>query len=160
MRAAQTSHGLTQQIYSAASANLEGRWSGTHAFASNLLLPKAGVGIALRKIREIHQIHQDAVGDIEILYLGRLFGVSFQVSARRCEDLGLLPSGGALSLYEQIKKEFVNPEKRAEQLGLPPRPEIKFPTLPRQVLEGAIKKVRTGEVSIGRASESSLWSAP
>jgi len=124
------------------------------AFASNLLLPMAGVGIALRKIREIHQVHQDAVGDIEILYLGRLFGVSFQVAARRCEDLGLLPSGGALSLFDEIRKEFGSPEKRAEQLGLPARPEIIFPTLPRQVLEGAIRKVRAGEVSIGRASES------
>lgn len=124
------------------------------AFASNLLLPKAGVGIALKKIREIHQVRQDAVGDIEILYLGRLFGVSFQVAARRCEDLGLIPPGGALSLYERIRKEFGSPEKRAEQLGLPSRPEIIFPTLPRQVLEGAIRKVRAGEVSIGRASES------
>ena len=124
------------------------------AFASNLLLPMAGVGIALRKIRAIHRIHQDAVGDIEILYLGHLFGVSFQVAARRCEDLRLLPSGGAVSLYDEVRKQHGSPEKRAAQLGLPPRPEISFPTLPRQVLEGAIKKVRAGEVSIGRAADS------
>jgi len=124
------------------------------AFASNLLLPTAGVGIALKKIRDIHRIHQNSVGDIEIVYLGRLFGVSFQVAARRCEDLELIPSGGAASLYEEIRKHHGSPEKRADQLGLPPRPDINFPILPRQVLEGAIKKVRAGEVSIGRAADS------
>ena len=63
------------------------------AFASCLLLPTAGIGPALAKIREQHHLHEDQIGDIEILYLAQIFGVSFQVAAKRCEDLDLLPSG-------------------------------------------------------------------
>src|SRR5437773_1846425 len=41
-----------------------------HAFASCLLMPSAGVGIALQKIRSVHRIREDSpVGDIEILLL-------------------------------------------------------------------------------------------
>ena len=117
------------------------------AFASALLLPISGVGITLGKVREIYGIDPESpVGDIELLYLARFFGVSFQVAARRCEDLQLIPEGGALSLYEEIRKRHDSPENRAEHLGLPPRPEIKFPTVPRRLLDAVAKRIRTGDV--------------
>jgi Zn-dependent peptidase ImmA (M78 family) len=121
-------------------------------FASCLLLPRAGVGIALKKIRELVNSKSDAIGDIEILYLSRIFGVSFQVAAVRCEDLTLLPRGGAISIYEKLLKEHGSPEKRAEEISLPPRPKIEFPTVPRHLLDAAIGKIRSGELSVGRAS--------
>ena len=124
------------------------------AFASCLLLPRAGVGIALNKIREIHHIRADQIGDVEILYLAHLFGVSFQVAAKRCEDIDLLPSGGAISLYEAVCRHHGSPEKRARELQLPSRPEIEFPSVPLRLLEGAIEKIRQGEISIGRAAVS------
>jgi Zn-dependent peptidase ImmA (M78 family) len=122
------------------------------AFASCLLMPVAGVGIALKKIREIYKIQEDRIGDVEILLLSRIFGVSFQVAALRCETLNLLPRGGAISLYEEICKQHGSPEKRAEQLQLPPRPEVKFPCVPPRLLEAAVQKIKKGEISIGRAS--------
>jgi Zn-dependent peptidase ImmA (M78 family) len=122
------------------------------AFASCLLMPVAGVGIALKKIREIYKIQEDQVGDVEILLLGRIFGVSFQVAAWRCETLNLLPRGGAISLYDEICKQHGSPEKRAAQLQLPPRPEVKFPCVPQRLLEAAVQRIRNGEISIGRAS--------
>jgi len=122
------------------------------AFASCLLMPVAGVGIALKKIREIYKIQEDQVGDVEILLLSRIFGVSFQVAALRCEAVNLLPRGGAISLYDEICKQHGSPEKRAEQLQLPPRPEVKFPCVPQRLLEAAVQRIRSGEISIGRAS--------
>ena len=74
-----------------------------NAFASNLLLPETGVGVALKKIGDIFKIKNEHLGDIEILYLSRIYGVSFEVAAMRCEDLTLLPQGGAKSLYNHIK---------------------------------------------------------
>ena len=124
-----------------------------NAFASCLLLPREGVAVALRKIREMIGVHGDAVGDVELLYLAGIFGVSFQVAARRCEDLALLPTGGAKSLYDHLVKEHESPEKRAKSLGLPERPEIEFPPLPPRLLDTAMKKVRSGEISVGRASQ-------
>jgi Zn-dependent peptidase ImmA (M78 family) len=122
------------------------------AFASCLLLPRAGVGIALKKVRELGSSTSDAIGDVEILYLSRIFGVSFQAAAVRCEDLSLLPRGGAISIYEKLLKNHGSPEKRAEELNLPPRPKIEFPTVPRHLLDAAIRKIQAGEMSVGRAS--------
>lgn len=124
------------------------------AFASCLLLPVSGVGIALKTIREVYKVPSGPVGDIEILYLSHIFGVSFQVAAKRCEDLELLPAGGAFSLYERLCKQYGSPEKRARELNLPPRPEVVFPSVPMQLLESAVEKVRNGEISIGRVAAS------
>lgn len=121
------------------------------AFASALLLPAKGVGIALTKLREVLKTSGN-LGDIEILYLSRIFGVSFEVAARRCEDLQLLPNGGARSLYEWLVKEHGSPEKRADSLGLPARPDIEFSNVPSELIDVAIDKIRTGELSIGKAS--------
>ncbi|MGH6935441.1 MAG: ImmA/IrrE family metallo-endopeptidase, partial [Methylocella sp.] len=123
-----------------------------NAFASALLMPRASVGIALKKVREIAKITQDVVGDLEIGYLGRIFGVSFWAAARRCEDLELLPRGGAASLNEKLVKEYDSPEKRAEEVGLPPRQEVRFPPVPQALLASAVERVRTGELSVGRAA--------
>ena len=123
-----------------------------HAFASSLLMPRAGVGIALQKVRDLAKSPGNELGDIEILYLARIFGVSFLAAARRCEDLSLLPRGGAASLNEALVKQFGSAEKRAERVKLPPRPSIEFPPVPRALLASAVEKVRSGELSIGRAS--------
>jgi len=123
------------------------------AFASCLLMPAGGVAVALKKVREITKTApSEPVGDIHILYLSRIFGVSFEVSARRCEDLELLPPGGAYSLAERLREEFGSPEKRASTAGLPPRPPVEFPKVPMKLLTAAIEKIKRGEISVGRAS--------
>lgn len=123
-----------------------------NAFASALLMPQASIGVALRKIREMAKITQDAVGDLEIGYLARIFGVSFWAAARRCENLALIPRGGAASLNEKLVKEYGSAEKRAEQVGLPPRQEVRFPPVPQSLLASAVERVRSGELSVGRAA--------
>lgn len=123
------------------------------AFASCLLLPSRGVGIALRKIRDWLGAKGDYIGDVELLYLSHFFGVSFQVAAKRCEDIGLMPKGSTVSLYEKLRREHGSPEKRAKELNLPPLPEINFPTVPTKLLESAAQKIRRGDVSIGKAAQ-------
>jgi Zn-dependent peptidase ImmA (M78 family) len=123
-----------------------------HAFASCLLMPARGVGVALQKIRSMQSQTQDQVGDLEILLLSRIYGVSFHAAAKRCEDLSLLPKGGAASLAEAITKKYGSAEKRAEQANLPPRSRIDFPQVPEPLLLAALERVRAGELSIGKAS--------
>ena len=123
-----------------------------NAFASELLLPEEGVGITLKKIRE-HLSITGSLGDIEILYLSRIYGVSFEVAAKRCEDMDLLPRGGAASIYEALKANHGSPEKRAEELNISERPEIPFPKISPALIQTAMTKVRNGEMSLGRASE-------
>ena len=124
------------------------------AFASALLMPRGGVGIALKKVRELTRQSADEIGDIEIGYLARIFAVSFWAAARRCEDLKLLPAGGAASLNERLKKDYGSAEKRAEQAGLPPRPRIEFPHVPEALMARVIARIRDGDISLGRAAAS------
>jgi Zn-dependent peptidase ImmA (M78 family) len=134
-----------------------GTWSRSHsraerfvdAFASIFLLPDRGVGRALKKVREVYGIRASQIGDIEILVLSRIFGVSFEVAARRCEDLELLPRGGAVSLTQQLRKDYGSPERRANELGLPPRVPVVFPKLSPNLLAAATTKINAGEISIG-----------
>jgi len=124
----------------------------SNAFASELLLPEEGVGITLQKIRQHFKITGN-LGDVEIIYLSRIYGVSFEVAAKRCEDLKLIPSGGAISLYEKLKKDHESPEKRADELNIPERPKIEFPKVSSSLIKSAISKVNSGEISLGKASE-------
>ena len=124
-----------------------------HAFASSLLMPRASVGLALQKIRALSETQEDkAIGDLEILFLSRIFCVSFEAAAMRCEILGLIPEGGAFSLNQFLKQKYGSAEKRAEDANLPPRPSIEFPSIPEPLLVSAIQKIRAGEISIGKAS--------
>lgn len=121
------------------------------AFASALLLPRKGVLLALKEIRALFGA-TGQLGDIEILALARFFSVGFEVAARRCESLGLLPPQGAQALYQQLKSKHGTPERRADEAGLPPREPIDL--APSSVLiDAALRMVRSGLISVGRASE-------
>jgi Zn-dependent peptidase ImmA (M78 family) len=123
-----------------------------NAFASALLMPRVAVGIALRSIRKIGGITSDQIGDIEIGYLARIFGLSFWAAARRCEDLDLLPRGGAYALNRELIERYGSAEKRGDELGLPSRANIVFPPIPKVLLEAAVSSVKSGEISVGKAA--------
>lgn len=121
------------------------------AFGSALILPRHGVLLAVKAIRD--QLGaKGPLGDIEILWLAHLFHVSFEVAARRCEGLGLIPPRGARALYQKLQDDYKNPERRAVEIGIPPRPDIPVDTSPA-LLQAAARKVRAGEISVGRAAE-------
>ncbi len=120
-----------------------------NAFASNLLMPTRGVAVALKEIREALNVQADAVGDVEILYLARFYGVSFEVAALRCEQLDLLPEGGAWSLAEHLRKEHRSPEKRGDALGLPKRSDVSIPKASSNLLRAAAKQIEEGKASLG-----------
>jgi Zn-dependent peptidase ImmA (M78 family) len=123
-----------------------------NSFASALLMPRMAVGIALRSIRKIGRITSDQIGDIEIGYLARIFGLSFWAAARRCEGLDLLPRGGAYALNQELIKHYGSAEKRGDELGLPSRANIVFPPIPKVLLDAAVSSVKSGELSVGKAA--------
>jgi Zn-dependent peptidase ImmA (M78 family) len=120
-------------------------------FATALLLPRDAVARVLRKVRDMYAL-TGPLGDIEINYLARFFGVSFEVAGRRCEALDLLPKYGARVLYEHLVKSHTNPERRADEVGLPPRAKIQF-SVSTHLLTAARQKLREGVVSIGNVAE-------
>jgi Zn-dependent peptidase ImmA (M78 family) len=121
-------------------------------FASSLLLPRAGVGAALKRFRQRNAIASDSIGDVELLFLAHFYGVSFFAAANRCEELDLLPKGGALSLYQSLLEDYKNPEERARDVGFPARDTLDFPRIPRAIVGNIVDAIQRGEISIGRAA--------
>lgn len=103
-------------------------------FASELLVPTRGLGVSLKKLRQLLNVKRSEVGDAEILYAARIFGVSFSAVARRCERTELLPLGGAAALERFLVENFGGPEQRASELQLPPMPSVPFPSVPTALL--------------------------
>ncbi|MBS0429939.1 MAG: ImmA/IrrE family metallo-endopeptidase [Proteobacteria bacterium] len=121
------------------------------AFASALLLPRAGVLLTIQALREQFSI-RGPLGDFEICWLAHIYGASFEVAAKRCEDMKLIPSRGARAFYQKILESHKNPEQWAQELGIPERPDI--PVSPSTaLLRAAALKVKAGEISVGRAAE-------
>lgn len=118
------------------------------AFASAFLLPPEGVGQLLSAVRKHFNIGADEVGDVEILYLSRFFGVSFEVAARRCEFLGLLPPGGAFSIAERLREDFKSAEQRANQLNIPPLKKINIDRISPALIKAAAAYIYEGTISL------------
>ncbi len=106
--------------------------------ALRLLIPQKGLGIALKETRRILRA-SGALGDVELLYVSRIFGVSFLAMCKRCEQANLLPRGGATALDRFLSEKFGGAEQRAAQLDLPPRP--RFSLTARGSVDG--KEVRS-----------------
>jgi Zn-dependent peptidase ImmA (M78 family) len=123
-----------------------------NAFASSLLMPRPAVLSAIGRFRQAFGRKDHDFGEVDLLLLARFFDVSFAVAGSRSEQLGLIPQGGTSALAKVLHKQFGGPEKRADQIGLPARTRIKFPTVSHKLLDAAIEKVRKGEVSLGRAA--------
>ncbi|MDX6610949.1 MAG: hypothetical protein QOD75_135 [Blastocatellia bacterium] len=100
-------------------------------FALELLMPVRGLGIALKQIRTLLGVKYDGVGEVELLYLARIFGVSFLAAGKRCERARLLPKGSAAELEKFVTQQFGGPELRGSALDLPPRVPITMTALPK-----------------------------
>lgn len=111
------------------------------AFATELLIPARGLGIALQNLRRLLGVSGGSLGDIELLYLARIFGVNFLAMAKRCERARLLPKGGAAALNKFVTEKFGGPERRAEELSLPPRPSIEIAPVPRSIRLAIVEEV-------------------
>jgi hypothetical protein len=116
-------------------------------FALALLVPSRGLAVALRRVRELLKVKNRALGDIEMLYLSRIFGVSLSDVARCCERAKLLPVNGAAAMVGFLTKQFGDPEHRAEALGLPERPPLATPIAPPLFLVSLKRHIDEGTIS-------------
>jgi Zn-dependent peptidase ImmA (M78 family) len=123
-----------------------------HAFSSELLLPRQGVGLFLKRLRERQSARVEGIGDLEILILSRYYNVSFSVAAMRCEQLELVPAGAAREFTAQMNARRGSAEKRADAAGLPAREALDFPKVSSFLIDIASSKIAAEELSVGRAS--------
>jgi hypothetical protein len=115
-------------------------------FALALLVPSRGLALALRRVRELLKVKNRALGDIEMLYLARIFGVSFGDITRACERAKLLPVDGAAAIVSFLTKQFGDAEQRAEALGLPQRPPVDVPMAPPAFLTDLKRYIDGGTI--------------
>jgi Zn-dependent peptidase ImmA (M78 family) len=99
-------------------------------FAVDLLMPREGLKSAASAVRRLLKATNRSIGDVELLYLARIFGVPFLAVARGCERAGMLPSGSALTIDRFLTVKFGGAERRAQFLNLPDRPAVRIPPVP------------------------------
>lgn len=124
-----------------------------NAFAAACLLPSRGVAKALKEWRAVNESPTNGMTALEIMVVARSFGTSFDVAGSRLEVLGLLPTGGTLSLKRAISEDYSSPEKFAEHFGLPPDPGEHWDEVALLAIKECENKARAGEVSIERIAE-------
>lgn len=117
-------------------------------FALELLIPTRGLAVALKEVRHLLRVTNPAIGDIELLYLSRIFGVSFLGMTRRCERAGLLPEGGAAILYQALVDKHGGPEKRADAAMIPPRPTMNLPPMSQSLVVSVASQIHKGQLSL------------
>jgi Zn-dependent peptidase ImmA (M78 family) len=111
-----------------------------HRFAGALLMPAE----ALRK--EVGE-HRTAISLGELIQLKRVFGVSVQMIAYRCKDIGILGSAGSGKLFALFtrmgwrKPPYDEPEK------MPPEEITRFRRLCfRALAEGLVSEAKAAEL--------------
>ena len=108
-------------------------------YARSLIMPTKGLALSLKQIRTLLGVTNPELGDVEIIYLSRIFGLTFLDTAIACERCQLLPSGGASSFEKFMIERFGGAEQRAFQLALPRQAEARFDDVP-PVIASAIAR--------------------
>lgn len=116
-------------------------------FSRDLLVTETALTQALLQVKKSLNANMNNIGDIEILYLSRIFGVGFLTIAKVCEDLKLLPTGSAITLLSFLENNFGSPEVRAEKAGLPDPVQIKVPVMPLQLIEQVSRGLSSSDIS-------------
>jgi Zn-dependent peptidase ImmA (M78 family) len=121
------------------------------AFALDLLIPEEGLKQAASFVHRLVNATDRSIGDVELLYLARIFGVTFFAIAKRCERARMLPRGSAVTFDRFLTVKFGGADRRAQLLDLPPRPETQIPSVPTP-LQSIIKAlVEDGHTSTEQA---------
>lgn len=123
-----------------------------NAFAGALLMPASATAAALKVFRKRNNATSDSISDLEVAFLARFFDVNFQVAARRCEELRLIPHGGSNALYRSVISRYKSPEELADRIGVPRRPSYSWSFGTEKVIAAAREQVISGSISVGRLS--------
>ncbi|HWM25779.1 MAG TPA: XRE family transcriptional regulator [Chthoniobacterales bacterium] len=117
------------------------------SFASNLLMPRAGVNRRFSEIADTRQ-GQDNIRIADLVQLAHLFGVSVQAMCLRFEQLRRVPVG----TWDHLKERGFRPDFARAALGLPPAADNRD-LLPRRYLLLARRAYEEGLISEGQLAK-------
>lgn len=119
------------------------------AFASCLLVPTQGLTRLLTAVKNAFKIAPDSISSIEIAYVSRFFGLSFEAAGHRLEQLGIVDRGTTRSLQSEIRTRFESPESYMK--GLPmQRNYAEIPVLSERLRKELSKLIWNGDLSASR----------
>jgi Zn-dependent peptidase ImmA (M78 family) len=121
-------------------------------FAASLLIPVEGL---LEEVKSVNA-SLDGPDQLTAYHIGciaRRFGTSFSVAARRCENLSLIDTGGAVALENAVKKTYQSAEKYADLMNIPERPRVNWLNPAHLTLKRLLPEFETGALSWVRMHE-------
>jgi Zn-dependent peptidase ImmA (M78 family) len=121
-------------------------------FAASVLIPAEGLLEEIKAARA-HREGPEQLTAYEIACVARKFGTSFGVAARRCENLGLLDTGGSVALENALKKQYQSAEKYADRSGIPARENINWYYPAKSVVRDLDARFESGALSWIRVHE-------
>lgn len=122
-----------------------------NAFASCFLLPVDALTPFIHVVRRNLGLESSSISSIELAYISRWFGVSFDVAGLRLEQLGIIERGVTRRLADIISKRHGSPEAYMRSLPI----DMNYHDVPamsknlRRVLK---KSIENGSLSLGRIS--------
>ncbi|OBQ70492.1 ImmA/IrrE family metallo-endopeptidase [Mesorhizobium loti] len=81
-----------------------------NAFASCLLMPVFGITRFISAFKSLFEQKDDSISSVEIAYIARFFGVSFEAAGNRLEQTRIIDRGVTARLLTEIRKSFESAE--------------------------------------------------
>ncbi len=122
-----------------------------NAFASCLLMPALGVARFISRFKSLFDQKNDSISSVEIAYIARFFGASFEAAGNRLEQIRVIDRGVTARILGEIRKNFESAE--AYMRTLPVKDNYgEIPVLSPAIKKFIRNKIEDGNYSISRVA--------
>lgn len=122
-----------------------------NAFASCFLMPALGVARFISRFKEIFDQKNDSISSVEIAYIARFFGSSFEAAGNRLEQIRVIDRGVTALILSEIRKNFESAEAYMRTLPVKENYD-EIPVLSPALRRFVNSKVEDGQYSISRVA--------
>lgn len=122
-----------------------------NTFASCLLMPVLGVTRFIAGFKQIFDQKNDSISSVEVAYIARFFGASFEAAGNRLEQIRIVDRGVTTSILSEIRKNFESAEAYMRSLPVKERYD-EVPVLSPALKQFVRAKIEDGQYSVSRVA--------
>ncbi|RWC52559.1 ImmA/IrrE family metallo-endopeptidase [Mesorhizobium sp.] len=123
----------------------------SNTFASCLLMPALGVARFISRFKELFDQKSDSISSIEIAYIARFFGSSFEAAGNRLEQIQVIDRGVTAGILAEVRRNFESAE--AYMRSLPVKENYdEIPVLSSGLKRFVKSKIEDGQYSVSRVA--------
>ncbi|MES0177038.1 ImmA/IrrE family metallo-endopeptidase [Mesorhizobium sp. M0025] len=122
-----------------------------NAFSSCILMPVLGLTRFISRFKDLFDQKDDSISSIEIAYLARFFGLSFEAAGNRLEQTGIVDRGATARLLSELRKQFDSAESYMRNLPVKENYDD-IPVLSPAIREFIRSKIEDGAYSVSRVA--------